>query len=70
MGGTLPAVYNAANEIAVAAFIEGRLSFPGIWQTVARTMDAHRARTNANLETILSADAWARATAAAVLESR
>ena len=63
VGGTLPAVYNAANEIAVAAFIEGRLAFPGIWQTVARTMDAHETIQNPDLEAILAADAWARASA-------
>ena len=59
-GGTLPAVYNAANETAVAAFIDGRLTFPGIWQTVARTMEAHQSEPHAGLETILAADAWAR----------
>ena len=63
-GGTLPAVFNAANEIAVAAFIEGRLTFPGIWQTVARTMEAHPAEPHAGLEAILTADNWARAEAA------
>ena len=59
-GGTLPAVYNAANETAVAAFMDGRLTFPGIWQTVARTMEAHQTEQHAGLETILAADAWAR----------
>ncbi len=64
LGGTLPAVYNAANEIAVAAFIEGRLTFPGIWQTVARTMDAHQTGQGADLDAILAADIWARGEAA------
>ena len=64
LGGTLPAVYNAANEIAVAAFIEGRLTFPGIWQTVARTMDAHQTGQGADLNAILAADIWARGEAA------
>jgi 1-deoxy-D-xylulose-5-phosphate reductoisomerase len=64
LGGTLPAVYNAANEVAVAAFIEGRLTFPGIWQTVARTMDAHQPVPGADLDTILAADTWARCGAA------
>jgi len=63
-GGSLPAVLNAANEIAVEAFIGGRLSFPGIWQTVARTMDAHVPDPGADLDTILAADTWARAEAA------
>ncbi len=37
-GGTLPAVLNAANETAVDAFLDGRLSFPGIWEYVAHAM--------------------------------
>src|SRR6186997_359154 len=40
-GGTLPAVLNAANEIAVSFFLEKRMSFPQIWQTVERVMNAH-----------------------------
>ncbi|MDB6071642.1 MAG: dxr [Verrucomicrobiales bacterium] len=71
VGSTLPAVYNAANEVAVAAFIDGRLTFPGIWQTVARTMDAHRvdSGSEATLEAILEADAWAREKATSLLGS-
>ena len=64
----MPAVYNAANEIAVAAFIEGRLNFPGIWQTVARTMQAHQTEPHAGLEAILAADAWAREAARKAVE--
>ncbi len=41
-GGTLPAVFNAANEVAVAAFRSGQLSFPGIWACVAAAMDSHQ----------------------------
>lgn len=70
VGGTLPAVYNAANEMAVAAFIAGKLDFPGIWQTVARTMEEHRAIPHAGLEEILAADAWAREESARHLEGR
>ena len=51
---------NAANEVAVAAFLDGHLPFPGIWQTVARTMDAHQTDPHPGLEAILAADAWAR----------
>src|SRR5436190_2163114 len=40
-GGTLPAVLNASNEIAVSAFLEQRISFPRIWQTVEQVMDRH-----------------------------
>lgn len=66
-GGTLPAVLNAANEIAVAAFLEGRLSFPGIWNTVEETMVRHRGLPHPSLEEIVAADVWARETAASIL---
>ena len=59
-GGTLPAVLNAANEIAVAAFLDRRCSFPAIWQTVERVMKAHTVIAHATLEQILAADQWAR----------
>ncbi|MCP5518451.1 MAG: 1-deoxy-D-xylulose-5-phosphate reductoisomerase [Verrucomicrobiales bacterium] len=61
IGGTLPAVFNAANEVAVEAFCAGRLDFPGITQSVQRAMDAHRVVAHPTLEQILAADAWARA---------
>ncbi len=59
-GGTLPSVLNAANEVAVAAFLERRLAFPSIWETVASVMQRHVNVSHAGLEDILSADAWAR----------
>lgn len=59
-GGTLPSVLNAANEIAVAAFLERRITFPAIWETVAAVMGAHTITPHAGLDTILEADAWAR----------
>src|SRR5213082_1448693 len=62
-GGTLPAVLNAANEIAVSAFLEKRMSFPQIWQTVEQVMDAHEAVAQPDLDEILRADHWARAEA-------
>jgi len=67
VGGTLPAVLNAANEVAVSAFCERRINFPQITETVARTMDAHTVCAQPDLETILAADAWARATAAEIM---
>ena len=63
-GGTLPAVLNAANEIAVAAFLERRCSFPAIWQTVERTMRDHAPVAHPELHAILDADSWARTRAA------
>ncbi|WPD19997.1 1-deoxy-D-xylulose-5-phosphate reductoisomerase [Thermaerobacter composti] len=59
-GGTAPAVLNAANEEAVAAFLAGRLPFPGIAETVAAVLDRHRARPVTGLDDVLEADAWAR----------
>lgn len=57
----MPAVYNAANEVAVDAFIRGDLRFTGIWKLVEAVMNDH-ANTDprGNLAPILEADAWAR----------
>src|SRR5580658_9140488 len=60
IGGTLPAVLNAANEIAVEAFVNRRINFPQISETVRRTMDAHKTVSHPSLDQILEADAWAR----------
>jgi 1-deoxy-D-xylulose-5-phosphate reductoisomerase len=60
VGGTWPAVLNAANEIAVEAFVNHKISFPQITETVQRTMDAHKIIPQPTLEQILEADAWAR----------
>ena len=68
-GGTLPAVYNAANEIAVDAFRAGRISFPSIWKCVAAAMDAHVVAPSCTLESVVAADLWARETAAAFCQS-
>jgi 1-deoxy-D-xylulose-5-phosphate reductoisomerase len=62
--GTMPAVFNAANEVAVETFVNGRINFPQITETVRRTMDAHRVVEHPTLERILEADAWARREAA------
>jgi 1-deoxy-D-xylulose-5-phosphate reductoisomerase len=62
-GGTLPAVLNAANEIAVSSFLAGQISFPKIWETVDQVMTAHTSIANPTLDAILQADQWARAEA-------
>ena len=64
VGGTLPAVLNAANEIAVEAFVNRKINFPKITETVRRTMDAHKTVAHPTLDQILEADAWARREAA------
>ncbi|MES2474899.1 MAG: 1-deoxy-D-xylulose-5-phosphate reductoisomerase [Verrucomicrobiota bacterium] len=63
-GGTLPAVFNAANEEAVDAFRAGRIPFPGIWETVAAVMDAHEVLPSSSLDAVVAADQWAREAAA------
>ncbi len=59
-GGTMPAVLNAANEIAVGLFMEGRLGFTGIPALVRNVMDRHSIEKADSLESVLEADAWAR----------
>src|SRR6267143_712820 len=68
-GGTLPAVLNAANEVAVAAFLERKISFPRIWKTVEEVMNRHRNVAHPDLDAILRADQWARAEAARFVKS-
>ena len=62
--GTMPAVFNAANEVAVDAFLNRKINFPQITETVRRVMDAHQVVPQPTLEKILEADAWARRVAA------
>ena len=64
VGGTLPAVFNAANEVAVDAFRAGRLTFPGIWQCVDDAMNGHQVVPSDSLDAVVAADAWARSRAA------
>jgi 1-deoxy-D-xylulose-5-phosphate reductoisomerase len=64
VGGTLPAVLNAANEVAVEAFINQRIGFCDISEMVARTLNRHEIIPHPTLDQILAADAWARAEAA------
>ncbi|WP_299091506.1 1-deoxy-D-xylulose-5-phosphate reductoisomerase [uncultured Microbacterium sp.] len=59
-GSTYPAVFNAANEQAVDAFHEGRLSFTGIVDTVSATVDAHDAPAVLSREALADAESWAR----------
>ncbi len=67
-GGTMPAVLNAANEIAVEAFLDRRIGFLGIAATIRRTMDAHIPREILTLEDALQADVWARGHANGIVE--
>jgi 1-deoxy-D-xylulose-5-phosphate reductoisomerase len=68
LGGTYPAVYNAANEVCVDAFLAGRIGFLDIVDTVAAVVDAHEGSAGPlGLPDVLGADAWARERARDVL---
>ena len=66
-GRTYPAVLNAANEIAVAAFLDRKIKFTDIAETVDKTMQAHKAYTPVELDEYLQADHWARETAKKII---
>lgn len=59
-GGTATTVFNAANEVAVARFLKGDISFLKIEELIERTIDAHNPETMPSLEEITEADSWAR----------
>jgi 1-deoxy-D-xylulose-5-phosphate reductoisomerase len=66
-GGTAPAVYNAANEVCVQAFLDGETRFTDIVPTIARVLQRHdvpSSETDMTVEDVLGADAWARSQAA------
>ncbi|WP_310965129.1 1-deoxy-D-xylulose-5-phosphate reductoisomerase [Nocardioides terrisoli] len=72
-GGTAPAVYNAANEVCVHAFREGRLAFVDIVETVACVVQAHDVPSDPHeltVEDVLAADVWARSETTRLLETR
>ena len=62
-GGTMPAVMNAANEVAVEKFRKGEIAFPQIWAIIGKVMKQHKTEKQKDIETVLRADAWARKTA-------
>ncbi len=59
-GGTMPAVLNAANEIAVGAYLSGRIGFLEIARLIRKTMDGHVPQAVKSLEDVLEADRWGR----------
>jgi len=63
-GGTLPAVLNAANEIAVEAFLAGKICFSGIWQIVEQVLSRHERMEIGGLDDLLAVDQWTRVAAA------
>ena len=67
-GGTLPGVFNAANEVAVEAFLEEKISFPRIWEMVEKVMAVHANEKKPDLAAIIAADQEARVQAKLALE--
>lgn len=66
-GGCATAILNAADEIAVAEFLKGSLSFPGIWRTVEETLQRMPRREPSNIEEVLDADREARRVAVSIV---
>ena len=66
-GDSAPAVFNAANEVAVHAFLDGRASFPAIVDTVSAVLDRHSPVEVATIAEALHHDAWARREAENIL---
>ena len=62
-GESMPAVMNAANEVAVEAFLQGLISFLQIARVIEQTMDSHQAHRLASIDEVLAADQWGRETA-------
>jgi 1-deoxy-D-xylulose-5-phosphate reductoisomerase len=67
-GGTMPPVLNAANEVAVAAFLNKRVGFREIHRIIDKTMDAHSVMRARNLEDVVEVDRWAREKAGQLVE--
>lgn len=63
LGGTAPAVLNAANEVAAGAFLDSRIAFTRIESVVRETLDRHQVKSSCGLDDILKADQWARQSA-------
>ena len=70
VGGTLPAVLNAANEIAVAAFLADQINFGDIPRLISAACQQHKAQPATSLDTVLLADQWARAWVSAAITAK
>jgi 1-deoxy-D-xylulose-5-phosphate reductoisomerase len=69
-GGTMPAAMSAANEVAVAAFLERRIGFMDIPRIIGQTMDSHMEQPCTSIEAIVEADNWARSHAGSLIEEQ
>jgi len=68
IGGTMPCVLNAANEVAVAAFLAGKTGFLAIYEIIEKTMQAHTVKMDPKLDDLYEVDIWARDFAVGLLE--
>jgi 1-deoxy-D-xylulose-5-phosphate reductoisomerase len=68
IGGTMPSVLNAANEIAVDAFLKGKIRFTEIPKVIKETMEEHKTVSDTELNNILEADRWAREKAEGIIK--
>jgi 1-deoxy-D-xylulose-5-phosphate reductoisomerase len=66
-GGTMPASLSAANEVAVAAFLEGRIGFMDIPRVIDSTMQAHNSGPCLSIEAVIEADRWSRSHAESLI---
>ena len=69
-GGTMPVVLNAANEVAVEAFLQERLGFTAIADVIAATLAAHTPVPATTLATVRAVDGWAREYSRGLVEAR
>ena len=68
-GSTMPAVLNGADEVAVEAFLDGRLPYTGIYEIIKSVMEAHEVEGAPSLDDVLRADEWARAEAGGLINA-
>jgi 1-deoxy-D-xylulose-5-phosphate reductoisomerase len=68
-GGTMPSVLNAANEVAVSAFLKGAIKFTEVPVIIRKTMDHHIVISEAELDVVIEADRWARKKAEEIVRS-
>ncbi len=68
-GGTVPAVMNGANEVAVEAFLNNEIKFPQIISAVEQVMDTHNRLAGRSLDEVLESDQWARAEARSIIRN-
>jgi len=69
-GGTMPAALSAANEVAVASFLNRRIKFMDIPRVIEATMEAHDSQPCSTIEGVLEADQWARLHAEQLTQGR